>query len=121
MTGLIVLIILIVIIIVFVVVYKHGQKNGNLAEKEQLRIIAETSDVIRKLEARKQQESELKKEVFSNAEERKSELQRPVASVTSVVDKQNDDNYADEAGVNAGRDRFNRINDVLRSKPESRN
>jgi hypothetical protein len=89
---------MIVMIVAFMMVYKHGKKSGNLAEKEQRRIIVETSDTIKKFVTHRQQESELQKDVFGNAEQKKSEL----------------------SGGTTGIDRFNLINDNLRQRSRTR-
>jgi LAS superfamily LD-carboxypeptidase LdcB len=98
-TVLIVLMILIMVLIVLMAVYKHGKKSGNLVEKEQQRIIAETSDTIKRFATQKQQEAELQKEVLSDAEQKKAEL----------------------SGGATGMDRFNLINDSLRRNSRAGN
>jgi hypothetical protein len=97
------IILIFVFIIVFLVCYFSGVAKG----KKQMEI-KQNEESLRKAEKTiryNHQKEKIKQEVFSDAEARISEL---------------DAGGSETCGGNTGSDRFNRINDVLRSKPEDR-
>jgi hypothetical protein len=88
-------------IVIFCICYFCGLAEGK--KRSEIRQVEDTLKEAKETICYSQQKAEIKQEVFSDAETRKAELD---AANTEMADG------------DTGRDRFDRINAMLRSKPE---